>query len=103
MTLLPQNRMADTEKRGQGRPPKSEPRLEPVLVTVDTTQRVVPAITRAECCGRGTHPSLERWRGEKGYPVEVADCICQCGRRGVYYPGHRKADGTLVEPTYRLK
>ncbi len=102
MTYNPENRMATPTVRGQGRPPKSEPRLPSSPVVVDTMSRRVPAQVM-KCCGRGVTPLLQRWRTEANYPKEVADCLCDCGRGGVYYPSYATEDGTVVVATYRLK
>ena len=81
MTTIPQNRMADPEKRGQGRPPKSEPRLP----SVEAEPMVIPdTVMTCTCprCGRGQQPKVVRRR-----PTGERDCTCSlCGRQFVYTP-----------------
>ncbi len=89
MTLTPTNRMANPEKRGQGRPPKDRPSGTHAVVVVDTTLRHVPPLV-GPCCGRGMQPKVERWRTDAG--TEVADCQCAlCGKRFVYRPATVRA------------
>jgi hypothetical protein len=96
MTFIPQNRMADTEKRGQGRPPKSEPRMPTVPLVPNPEvepQLTVTAQRHPPCCGRAQNrqPRIERWRTIQD-GVRVADCICpNCGKRYVETPAQARA------------
>lgn len=81
MTLQPQNRMADTEKRGRGRPPKEAERPPAVEAeTVVIPDRVLPCMCPK--CGRGQQPRTVRRR-----PNGIRDCSCAlCGKEFEYIP-----------------
>lgn len=81
MTIIPQNRMADPEKRERGRPPKSEER--PPATEAETVI-VADSVMPCTCpkCGRGMQPRVIRKR-----PDGIRDCRCQlCGREFEYTP-----------------
>lgn len=90
MTITPQNRMAEQQTRGRGRPPSS-----PLLATVPVAPNPevpaplkVLALTAPPCCGRAQDraPKVERWRTLPD-GVRVADCVCpMCGGRYVHAP-----------------
>lgn len=86
MTIEPLNRMAEPEKRGRGRPPKSEER--PPAVEIDTVvvpDRVLPC--NCPRCGRGMQPRTVRRR-----PDGVRDCTCSlCGKGFEYVPAQIRA------------
>jgi len=91
MTIDPQNRMAKPEKREQGRPPKSEPRM--ATVPMEPNPDVPPplrilASRHPPCCGTPQQepPKVERWRTIQD-GIRVADCVCpHCGRKYVETP-----------------
>ena len=90
MTIIPQNRMAEPQARGRGRPSNSEvsdrqPAVEAQMVVVP--DNVLPCICPK--CGRGMQPRVIRKR-----PDGVRDCTCAlCGKEFEYTPATIRPKG----------
>lgn len=65
----PITRVADTQKRGPGRPPASAPQHEPQDAIIAATYRHVPPLV-CPLCGRADQPLVQRWVKDEAY--------CQC-------------------------